>query len=107
MPKTMPENEPRRLAASNRSPGLTLLSVGYRPQYWLEALTAALVDLGARHAAYDIQEAHFAVNKRALIETLREALGIRLTPDAEAAWSETHDVISAAMLRGIKSARSR
>jgi len=41
----------------------------------LEALTAALVDLGARHAAYDMQEAHFAVNKRALIETLREALG--------------------------------
>jgi adenylate cyclase len=73
----------------------------------LEALTAALVDLGARHAAYGIQEAHFAVNKRALIETLREALGSRMTPDAEAAWSETHDVISAAMLRGIRSASSR
>lgn len=73
----------------------------------LEALIPALEDLGARHAAYGIQEAHFTVNKRALIETLREALGSRMTPDAEAAWSETHDVISGAMLRGMNSARSR
>jgi hemoglobin-like flavoprotein len=73
----------------------------------LEALIPALEDLGARHAAYGIQEAHFTVNKRALIETLREALGSRMTPDAEAAWSETHDAISAAMLRGMNAARSQ
>jgi len=73
----------------------------------LEALIPALEDLGARHAAYGVQERHFVVNKQALIQTLREALGGRMTPDAEAAWSETHDVISAAMLRGMNSARSR
>ena len=73
----------------------------------LEALIPALEELGARHAAYGGEEAHFDANKRALIETLREALGSRMTPDAEAAWSDTHDVISAAMLRGISSARSR
>jgi hemoglobin-like flavoprotein len=73
----------------------------------LEALTPALVELGARHAGYGIQEAHFAVNKRALLETLREALGNLMTPDAEAAWSQTHDVISAAMLRGVRAARAR
>jgi ferredoxin len=71
----------------------------------LEALTPALVELGARHADYGIEDAHFASNKRALIDTLREALGSRMTADAEAAWSQTHDVISAAMLRGMRSAR--
>jgi hemoglobin-like flavoprotein len=73
----------------------------------LEALTSALEDLGARHAVYGIEAWHFAINKRALIETLREVLGSRMTPDAEAAWSETHDVISAAMLRGMNSARAQ
>ena len=43
--------------------------------------------------------------KRAPIATLRELLGDALTPEAEAAWAETYDAMTAPMARGMASER--
>jgi class 3 adenylate cyclase/hemoglobin-like flavoprotein len=83
-----------------------MLFLAVRSLSRLDELSPALVDLGARHVGYGAVKAHFALVKRALIATLREALGPRMTPEAEAAWSETYDVMTTSMLKGMKAARA-
>ncbi len=73
----------------------------------MDELMPALVELGARHAAYGTVETHFPVVKRALLATLREVLGAAMTAEAEAAWSETYDAMAASMVRGMQAERAR
>ncbi len=72
----------------------------------MDELMPALVELGARHAAYGTVAAHFPMVKRALMQTLREVVGDAMTAEAEAAWSETYDAMAASMVRGMQAERA-
>jgi len=67
----------------------------------LDELAPALTALGARHVAYGTLRAQLPIAKRALIATLRELLGEAMTAEAEAAWAETYDAMTASMARGM------
>jgi nitric oxide dioxygenase len=68
----------------------------------VDEMAPALTALAARHRAYGTLEAQLSFARQALIATLRELLGDAMTPEAETAWSETYDVIAAAMARGMR-----
>ena len=63
----------------------------------LEALTPALQVLGRRHAAYGVEERHYAVVGSALLWTLSQGLGKRFTREVEDAWRADYEALAAAM----------
>ena len=65
-----------------------------------ETLDPTLRALGARHAGYGVQPAHYAVVGGALLDTLAAGLGERFTPDTRAAWAATYAHISRVMQQG-------
>lgn len=56
-----------------------------------------LRDLGRRHAAYGVSDAHFAVFREALVKTLRAHLGAAFTEAHAAAWRLAFDRIGVVM----------
>jgi hemoglobin-like flavoprotein len=71
-----------------------------------EALRPALQDLGRRHVAYGLSEAHLEAVGAALLWTLAKGLGPAWTPEAEAAWSEAYGMIATQMREGARQAAS-
>ena len=67
-----------------------------------EQLKPVLVDLGRRHAFYKTEEAHFPVVGAALLKTLGETLGDKWTPEVTNAWTAIYDVMSEAMIEGLR-----
>ena len=47
-------------------------------------------ELGKLHTTLGIRKAHFAPMQEALIDTLRQTMGERLTPELETAWREAY-----------------
>lgn len=68
----------------------------------LDELAPALTALGVRHLEYGTLKEQLPIAKRALIATLHELLGDAMTAEAEAAWSETYDAMTAPMARGME-----
>jgi hemoglobin-like flavoprotein len=66
------------------------------------ALLPVLRSLGARHAAYQVREAHYDTVGAALIQTLEQGLGAAFTAEARAAWLELYGVIARTMLEGAR-----
>ncbi|HET9294551.1 MAG TPA: globin domain-containing protein [Gemmatimonadales bacterium] len=66
-----------------------------------ERLVEVLVPLGRRHASYGVREEQFAEAGDALVEALRETLGVAFTAEVEEAWRELVDLVAAVMRRAI------
>ncbi len=64
-----------------------------RPQ----ALDGMLQALGARHAGYGVQPAHYDTVGAALLETLALGLGAAFTPEVESAWAAMYGHVSRTM----------
>jgi hemoglobin-like flavoprotein len=64
-----------------------------------------LRDLGQRHAAYGVTDAHFATFREALVRTLRDQIGTGFTEAHAAAWRAAFDRIGVVM-RDAASGRS-
>jgi hemoglobin-like flavoprotein len=62
-------------------------------------IVPALQDLGARHVHYCVRLQHFDTFGKALLLTLEEMLGDDFTEETRAAWTETYNVLAAAMIR--------
>ena len=71
-----------------------------------DILVPKLKALGADHAKYGAQDAHYEAVKTALMWTLGQGLQAKFTPAAEKAWSETYDVIAACMKQGADDAKT-
>ena len=65
-------------------------------------LIKTLKDLGARHAGYGVEDAHYPVVAQALIATLKKGLGEKMTPEATTAWVNVYAVIESTMKEGAK-----
>jgi hemoglobin-like flavoprotein len=53
--------------------------------------------LGARHAHYGVEDAHYATAGAALMWTLEQALGDDFTPSVSAGWSATFELLTDTM----------
>lgn len=67
-------------------------------------LHGELEAMGARHAGYGVEDAHYAIVGRALIGMLEEGLGADFTPSVRAAWVELYETVERLMKRGAASA---
>jgi hemoglobin-like flavoprotein len=68
----------------------------------MDTLVAALKDLGAKHATYDVTSDHYPIVGQALLDTLEKALGDDFTPEVKEAWAGVYGVITDNMLAGAK-----
>jgi hemoglobin-like flavoprotein len=65
----------------------------------LDSIVPAVQDLGRRHVGYGVVDAHYTSVRSALLWTLGQGLGSEFTPEAEAAWAETYDLLASVMQR--------
>ena len=63
----------------------------------LAPLLGAIEDLGRRHVAYGVTEAHYDTVGSALLWTLGLGLGEQFTQPVEAAWTEAYTTLASAM----------
>jgi len=63
----------------------------------LGPILGAVQDMGRRHVAYGVTEAHYDTVGSALIWTLGKGLGEQFTPAVEDAWVETYTTLASAM----------
>jgi hemoglobin-like flavoprotein len=69
-----------------------------------ERISAALRQLGRRHAAYGVQVRDFETVEDALLFALEHALIDVFTPEAKAAWRAAYALLSSMMQDGIAAA---
>lgn len=70
----------------------------------LDQLVPMVAELARRHVGYGARDEHYAPVGAALIETLRNALGPRFTPEVEAAWGAAYGLLSSAMIQATRKA---
>jgi hemoglobin-like flavoprotein len=63
----------------------------------LAPLLDAVEDLGRRHVAYGVTDAHYDTVGSALLWTLGKGLGEQFTPPVEAAWIEAYTTLASVM----------
>jgi len=63
----------------------------------LESIVPAVQDLGKRHVGYGVEDHHYDTVGAALLETLAAGLGEAFTPEVEAAWTETYQLLAGVM----------
>lgn len=60
-------------------------------------IVPAVQRLGKRHVGYGVTPAHYDTVGKALIDTLKTALGDQFSPAAEKAWGKTYGILAATM----------
>ncbi len=65
-----------------------------------DVLLPTLRELGARHAGYGVQAAHYDVVRDTLLSVMAELAGDLWSADLAAAWTSALDVVGATMLEG-------
>jgi hemoglobin-like flavoprotein len=63
----------------------------------LESVVPAVQALGRRHAAYGVEDRHYAVVEEALVWTLGRGLGASFTKEVEQAWRAAYGLLAATM----------
>jgi hypothetical protein len=82
--------------------GMVDVAVGLLEKDGMDTLVAALKELGARHASYDVKFEHYPIVGQALLDTLEKALGDDFTPEVKEAWAGVYGVITENMQAGAK-----
>jgi hemoglobin-like flavoprotein len=70
----------------------------------LPRLAPVLHQMGARHAGYGVQDAHYDTVAEALLWTLEQGLGEGFTPQVRDAWIAAYGLLAGAMQAGAKEA---
>ena len=65
----------------------------------MDVFERSLEELGRKHVAYGVRDAHYETVGTALILTLRDMLGAALTEKLEAAWIAAYTLIAGTMRR--------
>ena len=71
----------------------------------LERITAAIQDLGRRHANYGVEDHHYDTVGAALLWTLGKTLGAEFTPEVKDAWAKVYGVLATTMREAAASSR--
>ena len=67
-----------------------------------DVLLPVLRNLGERHLAYGVTDAHYETVGGALLKTLGQGLGPAFTPEVQTAWTEVYGVIANTMKEAAK-----
>jgi hemoglobin-like flavoprotein len=70
----------------------------------LHELVPTLLALGARHAAYGVDEHDYISVRRALLWTLERGLGAAFTPEVREAWDTVYTLLADTMKAGSRNA---
>ncbi len=76
---------------------MAMLAVVVRGLTRLEQIVPAIEALGRRHAAYGVQERHYATVGSALLWTLEQGLGEGFTPEVKQAWTAVYELLATTM----------
>jgi hemoglobin-like flavoprotein len=76
---------------------MTMIGAAVRGLNNLAALVPAVESLGRRHVGYGVRPSHYETVGAALLWTLRQGLGVRFTPQVEAAWTQTYTLLANTM----------
>jgi len=68
------------------------------------ALLPVLRNLGARHAGYGVQAAHYDTVGAALLQTLEQGLGAAFTPAVREAWATMYGLVARTMIEAADAA---
>jgi hemoglobin-like flavoprotein len=71
----------------------------------LERITAAIQELGRRHADYGVKDHHYDTVGVALLWTLGKSLGAEFTPEAEDAWATIYAMLATTMREAAATSR--
>lgn len=82
---------------------MTMITVAVRGLGDLSKLVPAVQDLGRRHVAYGVTDAHYDTVGAALIWTLEKGLGASFTAEVKEAWIEVYTVLATTMKDAAKS----
>jgi len=63
----------------------------------LGPILETIEEMGRRHVAYGVTEAHYDTVGSALIWTLGKGLGAQFTPAVKDAWAQAYDTLASAM----------
>ena len=70
----------------------------------LDQLVPVVEDLGRRHAAYGVADAHYDTVASALLWTLEKGLGAAFTPEVKDAWATVYGVLATTMKNAAREA---
>jgi hemoglobin-like flavoprotein len=76
---------------------MSMLQVAVTGLRRLEVLVPVVQQLGLRHRAYGVKDAHYATVGAALLWTLQQGLGERFTPEVQEAWSSAYTLLADTM----------
>lgn len=79
---------------------MVMLAVAVRGLDRLDELVPAVQQLGARHAAYGVTDAHYDTVATALLWTLEKGLGADFTPQVRDAWVAVYTTLATTMQAG-------
>jgi hemoglobin-like flavoprotein len=71
----------------------------------LEQLVPVVQDLGRRHGAYGVVDAHYETVGAALLWTLEMGLGRAFTPEVKGAWTAVYGLLATTMKDAAREAR--
>lgn len=69
-----------------------------------DGLIPVLRNLGQRHAAYGVTDAHYATVATALIWTLEQGMGPDFTPEVRGAWVAAYELMADTMMQAAREA---
>lgn len=81
---------------------IEMISIAVNKLADLDALIPVLQNLGKRHAAYGVQDAHYDTVGAALLKTLGQGLGNEFTGEVKAAWTSVYQVMADVMKAAAK-----
>lgn len=76
---------------------MDMIAIAVRNVENLDVVLPAVEDLGRRHVAYGVTDAHYDTVAQALLDTLAKGLGADFTTEARSAWTELYQIIAGAM----------
>lgn len=76
---------------------MQMLATAVGNLHQLDTIVPAVQDLGKRHVAYGVADAHYDSVGAALLDTLEKGLGDDWTPDTAAAWTEAYTTLATTM----------
>ena len=83
--------------AEQRRKLMQMLTAAVKGLDHLEKLIPVVEDLGRRHIAYGVADAHYDTVGAALLWTLEKGLGAAFTPETKAAWAEVYGLLASTM----------
>ena len=83
--------------AQQRKKLMQMLTAAVKGLDRLDRLVPVVQDLGRRHGAYGVVDAHYDTVGAALLWTLQKGLGSAFTPEVEDAWSTVYGVLANTM----------